>query len=146
MAQNVTINETTYNNLPFMSAPKANGQGDAVFWDISDSTLDNAGKLRNGVIAYGPDGTPYTGSMTEKQAESYNPASTDQTINANQFLAGAQTIRAVTTTNLNAAYIANGITVKVGCSADDDCVTQVTGTLKTPVITQDPTTHGLHIA
>lgn len=146
MAQNVTINETTYNNLPFMSAPKANGQGDAVFWDISDSTLDNAGKLRNGVIAYGPDGTPYTGSMTEKQAASYNPTSTDQTINANTFLAGAQTIRAVTTTNLNAAYIANGITVKVGCSADDDCVTQVTGTLKTPVITQDPTTHGLHIA
>jgi len=146
MAQNVTINEIQYNGLPFMSAPKTNGQGDAVFWDISDSTIDNAGKLRNGVIGYGADGTKYTGSMTEKTAASYNPASSDQTINANQFLAGAQTIKGVTTTNLNASYIANGITVKVGCSADDDCVASVTGTLKSPVIVQDPTTHGLHIS
>lgn len=146
MAQNVVINEIQYSNLPFMSAPKANGQGDAVFWDIADSTLDGNGKLRNGVIAYGADGTKYTGNMTEKSAANYNPSSSDQTINANQFLAGAQTIKAVTVTNLNASYIANGITVKVGCVSDDDCVTSVTGQLKTPTITQDPTTHGLHIA
>ena len=145
MAQNVVINEITYSNLPFMSAPKSSGQGDAVFWDISDTTLDGGGKLRNGVTAYGADGTKYTGSMTEKSAATFNPASTDQSISANQYLTGAQTIAAVTTTNLTASYIANGITVKVGCSADDDCVASVTGTLKTPVITQDPTTHGLHI-
>ena len=146
MAQNVVINEIQYSNLPFMSAPKANGQGDAVFWDISDSTVDAAGKLRNGVVGYGPDGTKYTGSMTEKTAASYNPTASDQTINANQYLAGAQTIKAVTVTNLNAAYIADGVTVKVGCVSDDDSVASVTGTLKSPVITQDPTTHGLHIA
>ncbi len=146
MAQNVVINEIQYSNLPFMSAPKANGQGDAVFWDISDSTIDNSGNLRNGVIGYGADGARYAGNMTEKAAASYNPSSSDQTINANQFLAGAQTIKAVTTTNLNAAYIANGVTVKVGCAADDDCVASVIGSMKTPVITQDPTTHVLHIA
>lgn len=146
MAQSVLINGITYNNLPFMSSPKSDGQGDAIFWDISDATLDNAGKLRNGVIAYGPDGTEYTGSMSEKPAASYNPTSSDQTISANQYLAGAQTIAAVTTTNLNAAYIANGVTVKVGCAADDDSVTAVTGTLKTPTIVQDPTTHGLYIS
>lgn len=145
MAKNVTINGITYNSLPFMSAPNANGQGDAVFWDISDSTI-NASKMRNGEIGYGADGTRHTGSMTEKSAASYNPSASDQTINANQFLAGAQTIKAVTTTNLNAAYIADGVTVKVGCAADDDSVTSVTGTLKTPTITQDPTTHGLHIS
>lgn len=145
MAQNVIINEVQYNGLPFMSAPKTDGQGDAVFWDISDSTVD-ASKIRNGVVAYGADGTRLTGSMTEKNAATYNPAATDQTINANQYLKGAQTVKAVTTTNLNAAYIANGITVKVGCAADDDCVTSVTGTLKSPVVTQDPTTHGLHIS
>lgn len=146
MAQNVEINGIQYNNLPFMSAPKSNGQGDAVFWDISDSTIDNAGKLRNGVKGYGPDGTPYTGSMTEKAAASYNPSGSDQTINANQFLAGAQTIKAVTTTNLNPAYIADGVVVKVGCADDDDSVTSVTGELKTPVVVQDPTTHGLRIS
>lgn len=145
MAQSVVINGNTYSNLPYMSAPKANGQGDAVFWDISDSTVD-ASKLRNGVVAYGADGTRHTGSMTEKAAASYNPASSDQTISEGQYLNGAQTIKAVTTTNLNAAYIASGITVKVGCSADDDCVTSVTGTLQTPVIVQDPNTHGLRIS
>ena len=146
MAQNVVINGIQYSNLPFMSAPKSNGQGDAVFWDISESTIDNAGKLRNGVVGFGADGTKFAGNMSEKAAASYNPSGSDQTINANQFLAGAQTIKAVTTSNLNAAYIADGVTVKVGCTADDDCVASVTGTLKTPVITQDPTTHGLHIA
>lgn len=145
MAQNVVINEAQYNNLPFMSAPKSNGQGDAVFWDISDSTVD-ASKLRNGAVAYGADGTRLTGSMVEKSAASYNPASADQTINANQYLKGAQTIKGVTTTNLNAAYIANGVTVKIGCASDDDCIASCTGTLKSPVITQDPTTHGLHIS
>lgn len=146
MAQNVIINEVQYNNLPFMSAPKASGQGDAVFWDIADATVDSAGKLRNGVIAYGADGTKYTGNMTEKAAAAYNPSSSDQSINANQYLKGAQTIRAVTTSNLNPAYIADGIVVKVGCSADDDSVTSVTGTLKTPTIVQDQTTHGLRIS
>lgn len=146
MAKNVVINEIQYSNLPFMSAPLANGQGDAVFWDISDSTINNAGKIRKNEIGYGADGTKYIGTMTEKSAASYNPTASDQTINANQYLTGAQTIKAVTTTNLNASYIANGITVKVGCAADDDSVASVTGTLKTPVITQDPTTHGLHIA
>lgn len=146
MAQNVTINDITYNGLPFMSAPKADGQGDAVFWDASEGTIESGGQLRRGVKALGPDGTLYTGSMTEKAAASYNPTGSDQTINANQFLAGAQTIKAVTTTNLNPAYIANGVTIKVGCDADDDAVASATGTLKTPVITQDPTTHGLHIS
>ena len=146
MSQNVIINEVTYNNLPFMSAPKANGQGDAMFWDTSGATIANAGQLRNGVKAVGADGTVYTGNMTEKAAASYQPSASDQTISANQFLAGAQTISAVTTSNLNASYIANGIVVKVGCAADDDSVTSVTGTLKSPVVTQDPTTHGLHIS
>lgn len=146
MAQDVVIRGVQYNDLPFMSSPKANGQGDAIFWDISDSTIDNAGKLRNGVIGYGPDGAKYTGNMTEKAADTYQPSSSDQTINANQYLSGAQTISAVTTSNLAAAYIAEGVTVKVGCTADDDCVASVTGSLKVPVITQDPASHGLHIA
>lgn len=146
MAQSVVINGNTYNNLPYMSAPKANGQGDAVFWDTSDANISGAGSLRSGVTAYGADGTKYEGNMTEKVAATYNPSGADQTINGNQFLAGAQTIKAVTTTNLNPAYIASGVTVKVGCAADDDSVASVVGTLQSPVITQDPTTHGLHIA
>ena len=147
MAQSVVINEITYNNLPFMSAPKSsNPSEDAYFWDTSGANISGAGQLRNGIKAVGADGTLYTGNMTEKSAATYNPSSSDQTVAANQYLTGAQTIAAVTTTNLNAAYIANGVTVKVGCAADDDSVTSVTGSLKSPTIVQDPTTHGLHIS
>lgn len=146
MAKDVTIKGITYSGLPFMSAPNSNGQGDAMFWDISDTTLANGGQMRNGVIAYAADGSPVTGSMQEKAAATFNPSSADQTVGANQYLTGAQTFSAVTTTNLTAAYIAEGITVKIGCEADDDSVTSVTGSLKVPTIVQDPTTHGLHIS
>lgn len=146
MAQSVTINEVTYSNLPFMSAPKSSGSGDAIFWDISAATLSAAGQLRNGVVAHGADGTPYTGNMTEKAAASYPASSSDQTISANQYLTGAQTIEAVTVTNLNPAYIADGVTIKVGSASDDDGVASATGTLKTPTIVQDPVTHGLYIS
>lgn len=146
MAQNVMINGVQYNGLPFMSAPKANGQGDAVFWDLSDTTIANGGQLRNGVKARAADGTLLTGSMTEKAAAHYRPTSSDQSISANQYLAGAQTVDAVVVTNLLAAYIADGVVVKVGCADEDDSVTSVTGSLKTPVVVQDPTTHGLRIS
>ena len=146
MAKNVIINDITYNGLPFMSAPLASGNGDAVFWDIDDATLANGGQLRNGVSAYKADGSKITGSMSEKAAATYTPSGTEQSIGANQFLAGAQTIEAVTCSNLVPANIANGVTVKVGTATDDDSVASVTGTLSTPTIVQDPTTHGLHIS
>ena len=146
MAQSVIIKGIVYGDLPFMSSPRADGQGDAVFYDLSDETLANGGQLRNGVTAYLPDGTKVTGSMAEKAAATIQPSNGDQVIAANQYLIGAQTVAAVTTTNLNAAYIADGVTVKVGCAADDDSVTSVVGSLKTPTIVQNPTTHGLRIS
>ena len=145
MAKNVVINEINYNNLPFMSAPLAEGGEDAVFWDISDSTI-NASKIRNGEIGYAADGSRVVGTMTEKAAATFKPTGSDQTVNANQYLKGAQTFQGVVCTNLNAAYIAKDVVVKIGCASDDDSVTSVTGTLQTPVIVQDPTTHGLRIS
>lgn len=146
MAKNILINGITYSNLPFMSSPLASGTGNAVFWDIDDTTLANGGQLRNGVVAHKADGSVVTGSMTEKASATYTPSSTEQSIGANQYLAGAQTIEAVVCSNLLAANIANGVTVKVGTATDDDSVASVTGTLTTPTIVQDPTTHGLHIS
>lgn len=146
MAKNILINGITYSNLPFMSSPLASGSGNAFFWDIDDTTLANGGQLRNGIIAHKADGSVVTGSMTEKASATYTPSSTEQSIGANQYLAGAQTIEAVVCSNLLAANIANGVTVKVGTATDDDSVASVTGTLTTPTIVQDPTTHGLHIS
>lgn len=142
MAQNVIINGVTYQNVPEVDIPKSGG-GSAKFFDTAAADI-TAADLRSGKKGFNAEGE-VTGSMTEKSAASYNPSTTDQTINANQYLAGAQTIKKVTTSNLSAQYIAAGITVKVGCEADDDAIASVTGTLSSVVVSQDSTTKVLSI-
>lgn len=137
------INSVTYQSVPEVDIPKSGG-GTAKFYYTGDSTF-TAADLRNGKKGFGASGE-VTGSMSEKSAASYNPSTSDQTINAAQYLVGVQTIRAVTLSNLSAQYIANGVTVKVGCSADDDCVASVTGTLSSAVVSQDSTTKILSIS
>lgn len=139
----VLINGVTYQNVPEVDIPKSGG-GTAKFYDSSEADMV-AADLRNGKIGIGASGE-VTGSMTEKSAATYLPSTSDQIINASQYLAGAQTIKAVTLSNLLAQYIASGITVKVGCATDDDCITSVTGTLSSPVVSQDSTTKILSIS
>ena len=143
MAQNVIINGVTYSNVPEVQIPKQGG-GVAYFYDDSAANVTSP-DIRNGKKAGTGTGI-ITGTMTEKAAASYNPSTSDQTITANQYLAGAQTIKAVTTSNLLASYIANGVTVKVGCAADDDCIASVTGSLSSAVISQDGVTKVLSIS
>lgn len=69
-----------------------------------------------------------TEQLTTQAATTYHPSTTDQTIASGKYLTGAQTIKAVVTTNLTAANIADGVTVKIGDSTDDDCVASITGT------------------
>ena len=144
MAKNVVINGITYNDLPAVNIPLANSSRNARFVD-TDSGDAVAGDIRNGKKAW-VDGAEVTGSMTEKNATTYNPSGSDQIIAAAQYLKGAQTIKAVTTTNLTPSNIANGVTVKVGCASDDDSVISVTGTLASPVIVQDSVTKELTIS
>ena len=68
-----------------------------------------------------------TASVTTKAAAIYHPSTTAQSIAASTYLTGAQTIAAVTTSNLSASNIISGVTIKVGDSSDDDCVASVTG-------------------
>ena len=72
-----------------------------------------------------------TSQLTTQAAQTIHPSTTDQTIASGKYLTGAQTIKAVTTTNLTAANIVSGVTVKIGDSTDDDCVASVTGTAET---------------
>lgn len=144
MAQNVIINGVQYNQVDEVNIP-LQGSGTARFYDNSGANITSP-DIRNGKKG-GSDTGLITGTMTEKSAAAYNPSTSDQTITANQYLAGAQTIKAVTYSNtLAAANIANGVTVKVGCSDDDDCIVSVTGTLASPVVSQDPTTRILSIS
>ena len=68
-----------------------------------------------------------TASVTTKAATTYHPSTTAQSISSGTYLTGAQTIAAVTTSNLSASNIVSGVTIKVGDSSDDDCVASATG-------------------
>ena len=143
MAQDLIINGVQYQDCPEIDVPIVGG-GTAKFMDTSDADAV-AGEILSGKKAY-VNGLLVTGSISSKSATTYNPSTSNQTINASQYLSGAQTIAAVTTTNLSASNIASGVTVKVGCAADDDCVASVTGSLALPVISQDSVTKILSIS
>lgn len=143
MAQNVVINGVTYSNVPEVDIPKSGG-GTAKFYDSSAATV-TAGDMLNGVKAFGASGE-VTGNISSKAAATYTPSGTAQTISAQQYLSGAQTIEAVVCANLVAGNIKSGVTVKVGTATDDDSVTSVLGTLALPAITQDGTTKILSIS
>lgn len=131
MAQNVIINGVTYSSVPSVSIPK-NGGGTATFLDTTDATMSGGAQMLDGVTAYA-NGTKYTGSITSKAAATYTPTTSDQSIAAGQYLSGAQTIKG--DANLQPSYIANGITIF-----------GVTGSLSSPVISQDSTTKVLSIS
>lgn len=131
MAQNVIINGVTYSSVPSVNIPKSGG-GTAVFTDTSDATLDAGSKMLSGNTAYA-NGTKYTGSISSKSAQTYTPSTSDQTINAGQYLSGAQTIKG--DANLVAGNILNGVSIF-----------GVTGNLAMPSISQDSTTKVLSIS
>ena len=131
MAQNVVINGVTYQNVPKVQIPKS-GSGTAEFVDTTDATLDNGSKMLSGNTAYA-NGVKYTGSISSKAAATYTPTTSDQTISADQYLAGAQTIKG--DANLLPQYIANGVTIF-----------DVVGSLSAATISQDGTTKVLSIS
>ena len=143
MAQDLIINGVQYQDCPEIDVPIVGG-GTAKFMDTSDADAV-AGEILSGKKVY-VNGSLIVGNISSKSAATYNPSTSNQTINASQYLSGAQTIAAVTTTNLSASNIASGVTVKVGCAADDDCVASVTGSLALPVISQDSVTKILSIS
>lgn len=143
MAKDVVIREVLYASVPSVSIPQ-NGGGTAQFHDTSGANAGTA-DVRNGKKFFGASGES-TGTMTEKSAATYSPSTSAQTINANQYLAGAQTIEAVTTSNLSPSNIVAGVTVKVGTTSDDDRIASVVGSVQVPIISQDSTTKILSIS
>lgn len=69
-----------------------------------------------------------TGSMSTKAAATYNTSTSDQSIAAGQYLSGKQTIKAVTTSGIDAANIKSGTVVKVGDANSATRIKNVTGT------------------
>jgi hypothetical protein len=89
-------------------------------------SVTTAGYVSSGTA--GNSSVSLTASVTTKGATTYNTSSSDQTIASGTYLTGTQTIRGVTTSNLTADNIKQGVTVTVGDSADADRVLSVTGT------------------
>lgn len=143
MAKNVVIRDVTYDGVPSVSIPQSGG-GTAQFYDTSGANAA-AADVRNGKKFFGASGEG-TGAMSEKSAATISPSKSQQKINAGQYLAGDQTIEAVTTSGLAPSNIVAGVTVKVGTTSDDDSIENVAGTAQIPVITQDSTTKVLSIS
>ena len=92
-----------------------------------------------------------TGTIPTLAASTYPVSDTDQVIQNGQYLGGLQTIKAVTTENIIANNIKNGVTIKVGDANDAGRIKNVTGTyvtstgtlLRTSEIVRNiATTHG----
>ena len=97
--------------------------------DESDATA-TAADIVQGKTAY-IDNRKTTGTMPTVSADStYGVSNADRTINGNAFLENDILIRGVTTSNIAAENIADGVIVKVGDSSDDDAIISVTGTHK----------------
>ena len=89
-------------------------------------SVTTAGYVSSGTA--GDSAVSLTASVTTQAAQTIHPSTSDQSIAASRYLTGAQTIKAVTMSNLTADNIKSGVTVKIGDSTDDDCVASVTGT------------------
>lgn len=66
--------------------------------------------------------------IPSQAAQTIYPSANDQTIAADKYLTGVQTIKGVQLTNLLAANIKQGVTVQVGDADDTDRIASVTGT------------------
>ena len=71
-----------------------------------------------------------TGIIPSKYPAIYNPSRNDVYIEHGQYLVGVQTFKGVTTDNLSAGNIKQGVTIKIGSALDDDSVASVTGTYR----------------
>ena len=96
---------------------------------LSKSSVSNTPQVSAGYISSGTAGNSsvsLTASVTTKGAATYYPSTSNQTINASQYLTGAQTINAVSQTNLTADNIKNGTTVTISNGSSN--LWSVTGT------------------
>lgn len=94
---------------------------------IASDCNATAGDIKTGKTAL-VGNTIITGNMSGKAAATYNTSSSDQTIAGGQYLSGAQTIKAVTTSNISAGNIKAGVNVKVGDANSAGRISNVTGT------------------
>ena len=86
-------------------------------------------KILSGYSAYNNDGVLVAGNIQSQAGGTFYSTTADNTIlSGGKFLTSNVTIGKTTTSNLNAANIKYGTTVKVGDEDDDDRIANITGT------------------
>lgn len=91
-------------------------------------TIASPGYAYNNVTVEAIPSTYVGSGVTKKSETTYNVSSSAQTISSGTYLTGTQTIRAVTTSNITAANIKDGTTIKVGDAGSSTRIKNVTGT------------------
>ena len=99
---------------------------------VPDSAMVGAATASNqmlsGFSAYNINGEIVTGSILSKSAETFNvQLNNDRTISAGQYLSGAQLIRGLVTSGINAGNIKYGAQIKVGDTGNATRIHSITG-------------------
>lgn len=116
---NITLGTATTTKPSSGSYITATGSGTA--------SVGTSGYLESGTSKESNTATKYY-PITSQGATTYNTSTSDQTISSGRWLTGAQTIKAVTTSNISAANIKAGVNVKVGDANSAGRIANVTGT------------------
>lgn len=133
MAQNVVIRDVEYQSVPSVTIPLADDNGNAVFVDTSDATLDSGGKLPLGVTAYAG-GTKITGTAAQNTSSSLTVSGATVTAPAGFY-----------SSNASASVASGSVTAPSTISGSSATLSTGTNTLtlsKTISVTPNVTTAG----
>lgn len=116
MAQNVKIRGVTYQNVPSVAIPYAEGTGNASFYDISDTTLNSNGQMLSGVKSHGADGTLYTGNIATKTSSDLTASGDTVTVPSGYY--ASQSTKAVSSGSATAPASISGTSATVSTSTN----------------------------
>lgn len=109
----IKITDVTYNNVPKIEVPLAEGGGNAEFFDTTDATLDSGDKMLSGLTAYA-NGTKYTGTIQSKTSTDLSASGATVTVPAGHYASQATksissgTVTAPTTISGTSATVSTG--------------------------------------
>lgn len=113
MAQNVVINNVTYNDVPSIQVPLATPPGNAEFYDTSDATLDSGNKMLAGNTAYA-NGTKHTGTIATKTQSDLSASGDTVTVPAGYYASNATKAVAAGSAKAPASITGTSATVSTG--------------------------------
>lgn len=134
MAQDIVIRDNTYYDTPAIEIPRADGQGDALFYDNSAATVSSGNQMLSGVKALGSDGTLYEGTITSKSSSDLTVSGATVTVPAGNYASQA-----------TASVASGSVTSPASISGSSATVSTGTNTLtlsKTVSVTPSVTTAG----